>query len=116
MLSLSNDLINLRILNMGFVRYHLKLKKGRTTVSLDKTLSDLIAIRLGCEIGTKEAHVAVREKLEFFIADDPTRSGYGLASFMSNRAILFLVNEKLCTKYWGEIAKEFEDEKKVSLG
>ena len=98
---------------MAFVRYHLNLKKGRTTVSLDKMLSNLVAVKLGYKMGTKEAHSAVREKLMSFISDDPTRDGYHLASFMSSKAALFIADKKTCDKYWDNISIELEEDEEL---
>jgi hypothetical protein len=49
------------------VRYHLQLSEHRTTISLDKIISDLMAIKLEITPRTKEAHIAVRKQLESFI-------------------------------------------------
>ncbi|MEO9206561.1 MAG: hypothetical protein ABI296_12760 [Gammaproteobacteria bacterium] len=46
------------------VRYHIKVSDKRTTISLDKIISDLIAIKLGVDPSSEEAHSAVREQLE----------------------------------------------------
>ena len=62
-----------------FQRYHLTLtrdrKPRRTTVSLDKFLSDLLAVSLGQSPATPAAHRAVREwldkSLSEWIAFDP---------------------------------------------
>ena len=56
--------------NANTVRYHIQLLKHRTTVSVDKIVSDLLAIKLKVKPGTPEAHQVVREKLEEFIAHD----------------------------------------------
>ncbi|WNV05233.1 hypothetical protein RP726_02200 [Candidatus Methylospira mobilis] len=46
------------------IRYHIKLTRSgattRTTISLDKIVSDLLSVALGRLPGSKEAHNAVR--------------------------------------------------------
>lgn len=51
-----------------FVRYHIRITKNRqerrTTISLDRIVSDLLAVALDQEPGNREAHSAVRAWLD----------------------------------------------------
>ena len=81
------------------VRYHLKLSSHRTTISLDKILSDLLAIHLGVKPETVEAYQAVRKKLEEFIAHDLGRSGKRLSHYLTEKVILTISDKFLSEKY-----------------
>jgi hypothetical protein len=63
-------------------RYHIQLNNHRTTVSLDKMISDLIAIKLGKIPGTKQAHSSVRQQLEQFISEDEYNRGKDMAHYV----------------------------------
>lgn len=95
---------------MSFDRYHLKLKSGRTSVSMDNILSELIAIKLGKPPGTKEAHTEVRKQLQSFIEHDLGRSGIGLGKYVKEKAILFVSDNILSEKYWDIAFKRMEEE------
>jgi hypothetical protein len=87
------------------VRYHLQLLEGRTTISLDKIISDLMAIKLGNVPRTKEAHMAVRKQLESFIAHDLGRSGRGLGEYITEKSVLFITDKIISEKHgewWNE--------------
>ena len=57
-------------------RYHVRLGKRRTTVSVDKIICDYLALHLGTEPGTLAAHSAVRAWLQSQLDrnNDPGRS------------------------------------------
>jgi len=87
------------------VRYHLQLSERRTTISLDKIISDLMAIKLETAPRTKEAHIAVRKQLESFIAHDLGRSGRGLGEYITEKSVLFISDKIISNKYdewWNE--------------
>ncbi|MEO8402705.1 MAG: hypothetical protein ABI597_13120 [Gammaproteobacteria bacterium] len=87
-------------LTVTTVRYHIKVSDKRTTISLDKIISDLIAIKLGVDPSSEEAHSAVREQLEAILRPfyDPNRYCKP-THFMTKKAILWLVDKKLSDKY-----------------
>ena len=87
------------LFTMTTVRYHIQLAKHRTTVSLDKIVSDLMAIKLKAKPGTPEAHQVVRKQLEKFIEHDRGRPGQQLSLYITKEAILFLVDKRLSEKY-----------------
>lgn len=93
------------LMTMKTVRYHLQLHTHRTTVSLDKIISDLMAIKLEAIPRTKEAHMAVRKQLESFIAHDLGRSGRGLGEYLTEKSVLFITDKIISEKYeswWNE--------------
>lgn len=86
------------------VRYHIQLNKtqstkGRTTISLDKIISDMIAIKLNATPDTKDAHILVRKQLQRFVNHDLGRSGHQLSRYITEQAILFISDKKLSEKY-----------------
>ena len=83
------------------VRYHLQLSEHRTTISLDKIISDLMAIKLEATPRTKEAHITVRKQLESFIAHDLGRSGRGLGEYLTEKSVLFIADKIISNKYDG---------------
>lgn len=84
---------------MTIVRYSIQLSDHRTSVSIDKILSDLIAIKLGVSPGTPLAHQAVRKYLDHFIAHDRKRGGFRLSQYITEEAILGLVDKELYAEY-----------------
>lgn len=53
---------------MKIPRYHIQLSRHRTTIVLDKTIAELLAIRLNIKPGTKEAHLAYKgNSINFFL-------------------------------------------------
>lgn len=65
---------------------------------MDTILSDLLAIKLEVEPRTAEAHKAVRELLESFIASDTERTVL-LTRYIKDQAILYLLDKNLSGKY-----------------
>ena len=57
-------------------RYHVSLGTKRTTVSLDRTLVELLALKLGYEPDAPPAHAVIRSWLQNKLdqANDPGRS------------------------------------------
>lgn len=56
---------------MAQTRYHVKIKKTRTTVSIPVVLEELLSFQLGEEPRTQKARVAVRQWLQTEIDRDP---------------------------------------------
>ncbi len=84
---------------MTSVRYHIQLRR-RTTVSMDKIVSDLLSIKLKTIPGTPEAHQAISKKLDEFIAHDRDRGGELISHYINKHALLFLVDNMLSEQYW----------------
>lgn len=94
---------------MSIVRYHINLNKGRTTVSLDKILSELIALKLNGQPGTKAAHRLVRKQLAAFVAHDLGRDGYRLSNYIREKAVLFISDKILSEKYDAYLWEEYDN-------
>jgi hypothetical protein len=92
---------------MKTIRYHIQLNSHRTSVSLDKIVSDLIAIKLNERPGTKEAHSAVRRQLEAFIAHDLDRAGHRLGHYITEQAVLLISDNILSEKYLDQFMEEY---------
>ncbi|HHS8262910.1 TPA: hypothetical protein ACTUT5_003912 [Legionella anisa] len=93
---------------MKTVRYHIQLDSHRTTISLDKIVSDLMAIKLKTKPGTKDAHSAVRLQLEQFIAHDLGRAGFRLGRYITEQAVLFISDNILSEKYLANWLEDIE--------
>jgi len=85
---------------MKNIRYQIQLNENRTTVVLDETITELLAIKLNKKPGTKEAHKVVVKQLEIFIPDDLDMSDIGLEKYLTRKSVLFLTDTKLRDKYW----------------
>src|SRR5512147_2753398 len=81
-------------------RYHVVLGKKSTTVTVDKTLSDLLALKLGHDPRTEDAHSAVRAYLQEKLDEnnDPGRSY--VSQWLREAVLLDLLDKKLSSKYW----------------
>ncbi len=71
-----------------------------------------MAIKLGTQPGTKDAHSIVRNQLDQFISHDRGRAGYGLGPYLTERAILFISDKILSEKYWEHWTEEYEKTEK----
>ena len=84
---------------MTIIRYHIELMSRRTTVSVDKIVSDLMAIKLGFSPDTPEARRAVRNRLGELVRERKRGSVHQLSKFISEEAILDLADNMLSKKY-----------------
>lgn len=80
-------------------RYHVRLGKRRTTVSVDKIVSTYLALHLDTTPGTLEAHRAVRAWLQAQLDrnNDPGRSR--VSQWLLGEALDAMVNPALRTAY-----------------
>jgi hypothetical protein len=85
---------------MKDVQVHVSIKKRRTTITLDRIISDLIAIKLGQKPGTQAGQAAVRGQVQGWIdgVDDPLM--VRVSQLVAARAVLFLVDPKTGDDYW----------------
>ena len=81
-------------------RYHVALGKKSTTVTVDKVISDLLALKLGQDPKTDDAHAAVRDYLQQKLdeTNDPRRTS--VSQWLRQEALLDLVDTRLSAKYW----------------
>ena len=84
---------------MKTIRYHIELKSHRTTVSVDKIVSDLMAIKLGYSPDSPEARRAVRNRLGELARERKRDCGYHLGKYITEEAILDLADKMLSKKY-----------------
>ena len=95
------SIYSVRVVMKNSTCYHIQLKSHRTTVSLDKIISDLIAIKLEKIPGTKEAHRAVRQQLEELISTDIDKESANYILYkIRKEAILFITDKMLSEKYF----------------
>ena len=95
-------------------RYHIKLNSGfalkkgygtssstsgLTSVSLNKTLSDLLALKLKTKPGSKESRREVTKQLQEFINHDLDRGSHGLSRYLTEQVILFIIDNELSREY-----------------
>ena len=88
-------------------RFHIRVRKWRTTVSLDYYLAGLLAAKLGLSPGTAEAHRGVRAWLQGHI-DESASSG--LNRLLMRRALLTVSDNILSTRcaLWLESIGDFK--------
>lgn len=104
-------------------RYHVKLnpgyrikggmadsKSGFTTVALNKTLTDLLSIKLKIRPDSKESHAVVTRYLqEELINPDMGRSSKGLSHYLTTKVILLISDNMLSTKYDKYVNSEYDE-------
>lgn len=87
---------------MEYSRFHVFVKKGRgtrrTTVSLEPYLADLLAIKLGEEPRTLEAHAAVRAWIQ--AEQDEQNASYLCTNIIKEHLVLQIADKHLSKKYW----------------
>ena len=97
------------------IRYHINTPKRRTTITLDKIVSDLIAIKLKIEPCSPDTHSAVRKQLEEILLPyhdpksrtyDPSRADYKPSELVTRLAVLWLVDKRLSDKYEEYLAED----------
>jgi hypothetical protein len=80
-------------------RYHVQRGDTRTTVSLDKTLSALLALKIGHDPETTDAHAAVRQWLQARLDDQADPDRRSVSQWLTQESILFVTDKKLSEKY-----------------
>jgi len=81
------------------IRYHVRLGKVRTTVSLTGVLSELLALKLGVTPGTSEAHGAVKEWLQTQLDAHSDPGRVQVSQWLADQAVLAVVDNILSRKY-----------------
>ena len=81
-------------------RFHVQLGDKRTTVSIDRTLTELMALKLGEQPYSEEAHQAIRLWLQDKLdeANDPGR--YKVSQWLQSEIVHALVDNNLSKLYW----------------
>ena len=80
-------------------RFHVRLGDKRTTVSVDRTLVELLALKLGEQPDSTLAHQAIRQWLQQRLdeANDPGR--YRVSQWLQSEIVQALVDKKLSARY-----------------
>lgn len=90
---------------MEYRRFHIFVKKGRgtrrTTLSLEPYLADLMAIKLGEDPGTLEAHAAVRAWIQR--EQDEQNASYPCTNIIKEHLVLQIADKNLAKKYFKKI-------------
>ncbi|BCO08784.1 hypothetical protein GF1_11600 [Desulfolithobacter dissulfuricans] len=89
--------------------YHVKIGARRTTVSLPKILSTLLAIKLNRKPKTKEAAQAVRSWLQQAIDKENDPGMVYVSSVLQEEAILFIADKSLSDRYLEFLWEDDED-------
>ena len=80
-------------------RYHVVLGKKSTTVTVDKTFSDLLALKLGHDPRSRDARTAVRAYLQEKLDEKNDAGRTSMSQWLREEALLDLVEKKLADKY-----------------
>lgn len=92
----------------SYVRFHLRVKGQRTTISLDYILAGLLATKLGAEPSTPQAHRRVREWLQEQVNESSGTAG--LNRYLMRRGILAISDKLLSDRLVAAGIKEKREE------
>lgn len=84
-------------------RYHIQLQGRRTTITMDKILSELIAMSFGVTPDHADYHQTVQQWLQGTLRDklgDNVPSGSSLSQWARKYAIEEIANPTLMEKVW----------------
>lgn len=84
-------------------RYHIQFQGRRTTVTVDRVISELLAVKLGVLPDAPEAHSRVREWLEETLHDKlgmNVPGGNRISQYARQYAIEALAKPKLMSQVW----------------
>ena len=80
-------------------RYHVRIGQKRTTVSLDRTLSELLALKLGEQPYSAQSHTAIRHWLQQRLDADNDPGRYSVSQWLQSEVVHTLVDKKLSNRY-----------------
>ena len=81
------------------MKYHIKLGLKRTTVSLDKMLSDILSLKLGTVPESREAHATVREWLQAHLDRNGDIRQVRVSQWLHGKAIEEIASPDLREQY-----------------
>jgi hypothetical protein len=87
-------------------RFHVHLGEKRTTVSLGNTLAHLLALKLGEQPETAEAHSVIKKWLQAQLDENGDPLQVHVSQWLKDQAIEFIVDKKLSEKYDDWILRE----------
>ena len=80
-------------------RYHIQRGANRTTVTLDSTICELLALKLGIEPDSQQSHKAVRSWLQSTSEQEVDQKINNLSQWLKRKAILHIADNNLQTKH-----------------
>ena len=80
-------------------RYHVRLGQKRTTVSLDRTLTELLALKLGEQPYSDQSHTVIRHWLQQRLDADNDPGRYLVSQWLQSEVMHYLVDKKLSNRY-----------------
>ncbi|MBU0656187.1 MAG: hypothetical protein KJ914_13785 [Gammaproteobacteria bacterium] len=85
-------------------RYHIQRGNARTTVTLDSTLCELLALKMGKAPDTKDSHAAVRQWLQSVTDHSDEQERDNFSQWLKQKAVLYIADTGLIIKHqqWQE--------------
>lgn len=85
-------------------RYHIQRGETRTTVTLDSTICELLALKLGMEPDARDSHKVVRSWLQSTSEQEDKQRINNLSQWLKRKAILHIADNSLLAKHhqWKE--------------
>ena len=80
--------------------FHVRLGKRRTTISVDKIVSTLLALHLDAEPGTIQAHAAVRAYFQSKLDESSDPGRHYVTAWLREQALFDVLDNGLSKKYW----------------
>lgn len=92
-------------------RYHIRRGEARTTVTLDSTICELLALKIGVPPDAKESHKVVRRWLQATSDQQKDQQASNFSQWLKREAILHVADNGLITKHhqWKDAIDESWD-------
>jgi len=81
------------------VKYHVKLGSRRTTVNMDRMLSDLLALDIGLKPDAPDAHATVCKWLQAELDEDNDPLHAHVSHWLRRQAIKRMISDDLAKAY-----------------
>lgn len=94
-------------------RYHINRGETRTTVTLDSTICELLALKLGTEPDAEKCHKTIRLWLQSSSEEVSDPQARNLSQWLKRKAVLFIADSNLLsqhTQWRDEIDQSWNDE------
>lgn len=86
----------------SYERYHVKLGKKRTTVTLDTLLSTLLSLKLNVTPESREAHKVIGQWLQARLDENNDPGRVLVSSWLQNQVMLYLLEDTPLDRKYGE--------------
>ncbi|OGT89162.1 MAG: hypothetical protein A2286_13835 [Gammaproteobacteria bacterium RIFOXYA12_FULL_61_12] len=80
-------------------RYHIQRGTARTTVTLDSTICELLALKMGKSPDTQDSHAVVRQWLQAVTDSEDDHERDNFSQWLKMKAILYIADDGLITKH-----------------